>query len=934
MASSSSDHATKPEETGGGESSEAPPPPPPLGSDQLLLYRGLKKAKKERGCTAKERISKMPPCTAGKRSSIYRGVTRHRWTGRYEAHLWDKSTWNQNQNKKGKQGAYDDEEAAARAYDLAALKYWGPGTLINFPDMTHFVAIAILLFFLNQRGYAGDRLYRDLEEMQNVSREDYLASLRRKSSGFSRGISKYRPLSSRWDSQFGRTPGTDYTKSALYGDEMTTGSEYAGGYSADRKIDLSNYIKWWGPNKSSQADFRSKALDETNIGGPDDVASELKSLEWSIKPTEPYEMPRLGENLEKKEKDENDENENKNNTDKVELGKAADKSCHDVGSERHSAAYGISGGLPIHRNMYPLAPLLSAPLLTSYNSIDPLTDPSFGVLSFQFFLLDHHGRMSHFLDSAIHAIRPISHFPYTEEVLASHLAPLLQQKDSSLLPSVLEETRQIHAQITVNGLHNLGILGTRILGMYILCNNYLDAKKLFCQLQLCYAAPWNWMIRGFTMMGYYDYAILFYFKMLTFGTSPDKYTFPYLIKACSALHAVDLLKLVHGMIKEFGFELDVYVGSALVKFYAESDCLGNARDLFDKLPIRDIVLWNVMLNSYLKCESLADNLIGLFEEMRKSEVEPNSVTYTCVLRLCGYRSMVGFGVQVHGLVVKCGSEMDSPVANTLVAMYAKCRRLLDARKLFDFVTQADLITWNAMIGGLDNFRKSAPLVPELGCLNQGKEIHCYIVRHGVLFDLFLKNALIDMYFKCKDVRTACKVFDQSSAVDTVICTAMISGFVLNGMNFDALKTFRWLLHKKMRPNAVTFASTLPACAGLAALRLGKELHGNIIRRGLEGRCYVGSAITDMYGKCGRLDLGHQVFLRTPERDSVCWNSMITNCSQNGKPEVAIDLFRRMALEGAKYDCVSISAALSACTHLSALRHGKQIHGFMMKWIQL
>ncbi|KAG6395856.1 hypothetical protein SASPL_141986 [Salvia splendens] len=99
MASSSSEHAAKPEETGGGESSEARPPP-----DHLLLYRGLKKAKKERGCTAKERISRMPPCTAGKRSSIYRGVTRHRWTGRYEAHLWDKSTWNQNQNKKGKQG--------------------------------------------------------------------------------------------------------------------------------------------------------------------------------------------------------------------------------------------------------------------------------------------------------------------------------------------------------------------------------------------------------------------------------------------------------------------------------------------------------------------------------------------------------------------------------------------------------------------------------------------------------------------------------------------------------------------------------------------------------------------------------------------------------------------------------------------------------------
>lgn len=77
MASSSSEHAAKPEDTGGGETSEARPPPPSTGADQLLLYRGLKKAKKERGCTAKERISRMAPCTAGKRSSIYRGVTRY-----------------------------------------------------------------------------------------------------------------------------------------------------------------------------------------------------------------------------------------------------------------------------------------------------------------------------------------------------------------------------------------------------------------------------------------------------------------------------------------------------------------------------------------------------------------------------------------------------------------------------------------------------------------------------------------------------------------------------------------------------------------------------------------------------------------------------------------------------------------------------------------
>lgn len=561
-----------------------------------------------------------------------------------------------------------------------------------------------------------------------------------------------------------------------------------------------------------------------------------------------------------------------------------------------------------------------------------------------------------FLHSAVHSSpKQSSHFPHTEEVLASHLAPLLEHKNPSQFPSVLQKTQQIHAQFTVNGLLNKGISGTRILGMYIMCNNYFDAKKLFWQLQLRYASPWNWMIRGFTKMGCYDYGILFYFKMLSWGTSPDKYTFPYLIKACGGLGAVDLVKYVHEMIKDMGFELDVYVGSALVKFYGENDCLDNARKLFDKLSHRDVVLWNVMLNGYLKCEGLEGNLIKLFDEMRKSEVEPNVVTYTCILKLYGSKSMLRSGAQVHGLVLRCGFEMVPSVANTLVALYTKCRCLLDARKLFDFVVQADLVTWNSMIGGyvqngimneaLNLFRRLMysdvkpdsvtfasllPLVPELSLLTLGKEIHCYIVRNGVCLDLFLINALIDMYFKCKDVNMACQVFEQTSVVDIVICTAMISGFALNGMNSDALEIFRWLISKKMRPNAVTFASTLPACAGLTALTMGKELHGNIIRRGLEGRCYIGSALTDMYAKCGRLDLGHQVFIRTPERDSVCWNSIITSCSQNGKPEVAMDIFRDMGLEGAKYDCVSISAALSACASLASLCHGKELHGFMVR----
>eukprot|EP00253_Pinus_taeda_P000868 PITA_00868 len=447
-------------------------------------------------------------------------------------------------------------------------------------------------------------------------------------------------------------------------------------------------------------------------------------------------------------------------------------------------------------------------------------------------------------------------------------------------------------------------LSSRLVSMYAMFGSMANARQLFDKMPNQNAFLWNVMIRGYATSGFCEGAIELYYQMEKAGIRPDTFTFNFVLKACAGLLSLGEGKEIHDQIIRVGLESDLFVGNALVGMYSKCGEMGKARQVFDKMPKRDVVSWNEMIAGYA-INGPYEEAIALHYKMQESGIEPDSFSYNFVFKACAEMSALVEGKAIHDHAFRSGFESVVFVGNSLVAMYAKCGELESAREVFDRIPTKDVVSWNTMIGGyahngscdealcLFNQMQSEgvkpttvsmasviPVFAELAALQQAKWIHGYIIKSGFDSDVFVGSALVDLYAKCGSIETARQVFDKMLKRNVVSWSAMIDGYGMYGQGDKALEIFSQMQQRGVKPDHVTFICVLSACSHAGLVEEGWHYFDCMIRDHCITPCGEHYAcMVDLLGRAGHLDEARNFIEKMPfEPGTNVWGALLGACS--------------------------------------------------------
>ncbi|KAH7836151.1 hypothetical protein Vadar_033182 [Vaccinium darrowii] len=329
--------------------------------------------------------------------------------------------------------------------------------------------------------------------------------------------------------------------------------------------------------------------------------------------------------------------------------------------------------------------------------------------------------------------------------------------------------------------------------------------------------------------------------------------------------------------------------------------------------------------------------------MRSTGIYPNQFTFSAVLPACANTVVVIHGEQMHSLICKHGYGFDLFVATALVDMYAKCCYMGLAENVFDEMPDRNLVSWNCMIVGFlinemydqavgffkrvigvmlspdqVSFSSVLSACANIGISHTGKQVHGVAVKYGLVSLAYVKNSLMDMYFKCGSSSDAIKLFNTIGDRDVVTWNVMVMGCVQND-NFEEACNYFWVMEREgVLPDEAAFSTVLHAAASLAALDQGTLMHNQIIKYGFacahtgrveEGFAYFSSmtqkhnmsagpehyaCMVDLLGRAGRLNEAKKFAETMPIKpDAMVWGALLGACRNHGDLEMGREVAEKL-----------------------------------------
>ncbi|KAL6896548.1 hypothetical protein ACP4OV_007120 [Aristida adscensionis] len=306
------------------------------------------------------------------------------------------------------------------------------------------------------------------------------------------------------------------------------------------------------------------------------------------------------------------------------------------------------------------------------------------------------------------------------------------------------------------------------------------------------------------------------------------------------------------------------------------------------------------------------------------------------------------GLQLHARSLKLPSHASPHVLTSLLSLYARCGLLRDAQRVFDEIPGPGTVPWTALVtaymdagrvceavavarrafaGGMrpDGFTAVRVLSACARVTDSvtGEAVWRVAERKGIAGSVFVATAALDMYVKCGEMEKAREVFDRMQEKDVVAWGAMVGGYASGGHPREALQLFFAMQAEGVKPDCYTVVGALSACTRLGALDLGRRAVMMLHWDEVLDNPVLGTALIDMYAKCGSIGEAWMVFQQMRKRDIIVWNAMILGLGMTGHEKIAFALVGQMEKLGITLNDNTFIGLLCSCTHTGLVQDGRR-----------